>query len=219
MKIIHETLRPLISAPFQIHEDGTSQTKLSNNGRFGFRIEYLFGIRPNSDQGPDMHWGEIKTINYNGGTFRDCSIGNVSQADWASIRRGEQDLWADSFIFKKAGSTLFVFYEKSGPTHTPEYEILRYGLTTLKADGQVFQNDWTKIVNRIKAAPAYGDCQYGYLNNTLLSMSAKGNTEYVYPCIKFKPALLKQAWNVSANYMASYVEEPVVEEVIDITHN
>ena len=60
--IVEQVLTPLKN-PFIISFDGTSQTRSTNTGRFGFHIERQFNILPNSDRSADTEYAEIKSVN------------------------------------------------------------------------------------------------------------------------------------------------------------
>lgn len=188
MKHIHDALKPLVGTPFVIHEDGTSQTKLTNKGRFGNYVEGLFGISPNKDPGPDTSWAEIKTARSD--YFKDCSIGNLREVDYQAIKAGQQALWKDSFVYSKINSTLFVFYS-SDSGYNPEYTINGYKLVKIREDNPTFQNDWSKIVTRIKESYSYNDIDFTGLNTSYLSMQIKGNKNGLYPNMKFKASFIR----------------------------
>ena len=194
-----DILDPLIGETITIMEDGTSQTRLTNNGRFGFYIERLFGIHPNSSQAPDLaSIGEIKTVRMTGSSFKSCSIGTMSRDDWHDITQGSARDWTTSPPFHKMRNTLFVFY-KPGGTWMPTYQIQRYAWVDFKqVDSgirQELEEDYQNIRNRMIHSGGYGCADFSRLHNLYLGASYKGDKDYVYPSWKFTPGLLKKIYH------------------------
>ena len=197
-------LDPLIDKTIIINEDGTSQTRLNNTGRFGFYVERLFDISPNNSQSPDHDTiGEIKTVQIKGNSFSDCSIGTISQSDWHSIVNGSAGTWETSPPFKKMKKTLFVFYTKDNQGRTPTYQIKRYVLIDFELAGESIkyelEQDFQAIRNRMIDSNGYGCCDFSYMDNLYLKAGVKGDSYYVYPSFSFKSRLLKVIYRVAEN--------------------
>lgn len=195
-----EILDPLIDKKILITEDGTSQTRLSNTGRFGFYVERLFGIRPNNSQSPDhILIGEIKTIKIKGNNFGSCSIGTISQDNWHDIASGQATSWRCSPPFRKMKQTLFVFYVKDTQGPDPVYQIKKYVLIDFERIGEYIESnleaDYQAIRKRMIRSRGYGCCNFAHLANLYLSAGSKGDSCYVYPSFSFKPRLLKAIYN------------------------
>jgi hypothetical protein len=191
-----EILDPLLGKPILIMEDGTSQTRLTNTGRFGFYVERLFGIQPNSSQAPDLdHVGEIKTVQIKGNRFGSCSIGTMSWDDWHEITQGTARSWDLSPPYRKMRKTLFVFYTKAGTQQQPTYLIDRYVMVDFDSVDQELKHeleqDYENIRERMIQSKGYGTCDFSWLGNLYLSAGIKGDSCYVYPSFNFKPRLMK----------------------------
>ena len=195
-----EILDPLIDRKIIITEDGTSQTRLSNTGRFGFYVERLFKIRPNNSQSPDHDTiGEIKTIQIKGKNFGSCSIGTISQDNWDDIVSGRAASWRTSPPFRKMKKTLFVFYVKDMQGPEPVYQIKKYVLIDFEHMGEYIdsnlEEDYQAIRNRMRRSRGYGGCNFAHLNNIYLCAGVKGDSYYAYPSFSFKPRLLKAIYH------------------------
>lgn len=200
--MFHEILKPLVGQKIIIREDGTSQTRLNNTGRFGFYVERLFNISPNNSQRPDHRViGEIKTVQIKGKSVKPCSIGTISEANWRSIVSGPGKTWETSPPFLKMRKTLFVFYIKDTSGPEPEYQIKAYVLIDFNMLGDRMKNeleqDYQAIRNRMINSKGYGHCDFAYMDNLYLSAGSKGDSYYVYPSFSFKPRLLKAIYNVA----------------------
>jgi hypothetical protein len=195
-----QILDPLIGETITIMEDGTSQMNLRNTGRFGFYVERLFGIRPNSNQAPDLaHVGEIKTVQIKGQRFGSCSIGTMSWDNWHEITEGPARSWTNSPPYRKMRRTLFVFYTKAGTKQQPTYRIDRYVMVNFDAlDPDLIseiEQDYENIRGRMIQSKGYGVCDFAWLGNLYLSAGTKGDSRYVYPSFNFKSQLMKEIYH------------------------
>jgi hypothetical protein len=200
--MINEILQPLLDQKIIIQEDGTSQTRINNTGRFGFYVERLFDISPNNSQLPDHTViGEIKTVQIKGKNLSSCSIGTISEANWQSIVSGSARTWETSPPFAKMKQTLFVFYAKDCSGPEPVYEIKRYVSIDFSKIGDAIKNeleeDYQAIRNRMINSRGYGTCDFSWLGNIYLSAGIKGDSCYVYPSFSFKPRLMKAIYDVA----------------------
>lgn len=193
---VEQTLSHL-REPFIIHEDGTSQTNLYNNGRVGFHVEKLFGIRPNSDRGPDLGTWEIKTVRP--GTK--VSIGTMPDSEFRNIKHSLSPLFALSEPYKKMKNTLFVFYDKIESYPAPVYIMRGWGACKIDSlsdpTKSVLQSDYQWICKQIAQRASRDSLtdylkKYGIISGSYLSLGYKGDRNYVYP-----------AWSFTGKFMNS----------------
>lgn len=197
---IEKTLSPL-RQPFVIVEDGTSQTDLRNNGRVGFHVERLFGIRPNSHRDPDLGSWEIKTTRP--GTK--VSIGTMPADEFWRIKHSSSHIFSLSEPYKKMKNTLFVFYEKIEDYPDPVYIMRGWGtceLDRLSATTKsIIENDYKFICGEIARRASRETLtdylkKYGVISGNYLSLAYKGDRDYVYP-----------AWSFTGKFMNSILHK------------
>lgn len=182
---------------FIIEEDGTSQTDLRNNGRVGFFVEKLFGIRPNSDRGPDLGNWEIKTVRP--GTK--VSIGTMPDSEFRRIKNSVSHVFSTSDPYQKMKNTLFIFYDKIEDWPDPVYIIRGWGACRLDSMSDsiktVLDSDYRGICKEIANRSSRDSLtdylkKYGTMSGRFLSLAYKGDRDYVYP-----------AWSFTTKFMNS----------------
>ena len=195
---IQQVLEPL-KTPFNIKYNGTSQTHPKNHGRFGFKVESIFGVVPNSHQGADLGHTEIKCVQKQLGKFKDMSIGILSQDEYNWLHNSTAKVKFDQSVpFQKMKQTLFVSYAILESGDNPLYGVLNWKNVSL---------DKLPHNIRIQLQADYDYCVYMIQNSSYsrlktesfcprgatkyLSLSRKGDQDYVYPVWKFKAAFLR----------------------------
>jgi hypothetical protein len=190
-----------LRTPFKIHVDGTSQTHLLNNGRFGFFIEKQFGIVPNCDKAPDFGHTELKTIQYG----NRMTIGNMTDREYNKITGTEHNYFSTSAPYNKVKNTLLVVYEKLKKRPEPEYVIRNWTMFNLDElssyDKIILQEDYKFICNYIKKYSDSRDnltelIQYdGSISGDYLALAYKGSYGYNYPAWGFHSRFMKKLSN------------------------
>jgi hypothetical protein len=195
---IEEKLKPL-REPFMIAEDGTSQTKLSNHGRFGFFVERVFGLSPNSDRRPDFVQGELKTMQEG----KKISIGTMPDSEFNAIKRAGTHHFELSDPYKKMKNTIVVVYKKYGGSD-PVYKMTGWGLLNLDTLGdytkQILQDDYDSICRYIAKNCNSRDQvtallkRRGSISGNYLTLGYKGQGSggYNYPAWGFQASFMKK---------------------------
>jgi hypothetical protein len=198
LDIIEEKLKPL-REPFMIAEDGTSQTKLSNHGRFGFFVERVFGLSPNNDRRPDLIQGELKTMQEG----KKISIGTMPESEFNAIKRAGTHHFALSDPYKKMKNTIVVVYKKYG-NYEPVYKMTGWGLLNLETmdpgTKKILQDDYEFICEYIAKHCNSRDevtsriRRNGTVSGDYLSLSYKGQGYggYNYPSWGFQAGFMKK---------------------------
>ena len=186
--------------PFRIKEDGSSQTRLSNNGRVGFYAERVCGIDPNSDQRPDLGDWELKTCQ--GG--KKVTIGTMSESEWKNIKTSPVLKFEKSAPYVKMKNTIFVVYEKLSDNNNPQYIVRGTATCQLSALSAVvkqeLQSDYEYICQIIRQRTKSRDNLTAYLQNNgsisgmylSLTYKGQGSCGYNYPAWNFTAAFMKK---------------------------
>ena len=198
LDIIEEKLKPL-RTPFMIAEDGSSQTKLSNHGRFGFFVERVFGLSPNNDRRPDLIQGELKTMQEG----KKISIGTMPESEFRAIKRASTHHFELSDPYKKMKNTIVVVYKKYD-NYNPVYEMIGWGLLDLKTmtpgTKKILQDDYELICKYIAKHCNSRDevtsmiRRNGTVSGNYLSLGYKGQGcgGYNYPSWGFQASFMKK---------------------------
>jgi hypothetical protein len=187
---IKETLAPWTKT-FIIQEDGSSQTQLSNKGRFGFFTERLFGIMPNRDQLADYDGIEIKAVTVKNGKAKGISIGTISRDEYLYLRSLDDPQFTNSNAYKKMKKTLYVFYTTDKINDVPHYTIDSWYLCDFAKldvnDKLCLNNDFAACMRAIKryTYDNLGRSAYRPNSTVYLDLGYKGKAGYNYPCWKF----------------------------------
>ena len=200
--LIKETLAPWAKT-FIIQEDGSSQTQLSNKGRFGFFTERLFGIMPNRDQAADYDGIEIKVVSVKNNRAKSISIGTISRNEQSHLRSLPSPQLSDSNAYKKMRKTLYIFYTTKKIIEEPHYSIVGWhlcDLTTLSNEDQIqLTRDFASCMSAVKRYHYDNLGRSGYQpgNVTFLDITYKGKEGYNYPCWKFTTAWMNKMYQLS----------------------
>jgi hypothetical protein len=198
LDVIEEKLKPL-RKPFMIAEDGSSQTKLSNHGRFGFFVERVFGLSPNNDRRPDLIQGELKTMQEG----KKISIGTMPENEFDAIKRAGTHHFELSDPYKKMKNTIVVVYKKYN-NYNPVYEMTGWGLLDLKTmtpgTKKILQDDYEFICKYIAKHCNSRDevtsmiRRNGTVSGDYLSLGYKGQGYggYNYPSWGFQASFMKK---------------------------
>jgi len=191
-KKLLEVLEPFqgVDNIFQIQEDGTKQTELSNKGRFGFWVERQFGLLPNKDQWPDLDGVELKSVLVEGTAsrpvFKPIAIGNLTASEHRALVEGTLP-WENTLPFRKTSNTLYVFYRR---TVDFWYSIDRQCHVSINEQSQIFldrlEKDLKKLIGQITQL-SYDELKKSGHNfgTELVTIKPKGDANYVYPCWYF----------------------------------
>jgi hypothetical protein len=202
-QLVEQKLSPL-KTPFTIPYDGTSQTKLSNTGRFGFYIERQFKIGPNNDRAADTEYAEFKSVNIkNTFTITPISIGTIPEHEYNRLSSHFPHVsFLNSDPFKKMERTLYVFYRKEGWSDNPTYKVeswVHIDMTTLDdLTKQILENDYWQCVQTM-TKHSYRRLSYHTSQNPstrYLQLSYKGDGYYNYPCWKFSSEFMKKMYAI-----------------------
>jgi hypothetical protein len=199
---ISETLTPWTKT-FTIQEDGSSQTQLSNRGRFGFFTERLFGITPNKEQLADYDGVELKAVSVKNGKAKSISIGTISRDEYYHLRALDNPQFRDCNAYKKMKKTLYVFYTTDKINGIPYYSIDRWYLCDINnltdTDKLQLCRDFERSMAAIKrysyenlGRSGYRPSMTGYLD-----LAYKGKEGYNYPCWKFKTDWMNKMYQLS----------------------
>lgn len=196
---IEETLKHL-REPFVIHEDGTSQTQISNHGRVGFYVERLFGISPNNDRRPDFGNYELKTTQ----PGKKVSIGTMPESEFNRIKRETKHYFELSDPYKKMKNTVIVVYSKLSSYPTPSYRMNGWGVLSLESmtdrTKEILQEDYEFICNYISNRCDTRDevtsllQDKGTVSGDYLTLGYKGQgvQGYNYPSWGFQSSFMKK---------------------------
>lgn len=201
--IVEQVLTPL-KKPFTIQFDGTSQTRLTNTGRFGFHIERQFNISPNSDRSADTEYAEIKSVNIKKTfTVKPISIGTIPVREYERLVSNFPHVsFFNSDPFKKMSKSLYVFYRKEEQSSGPEYNVdswVHIDMSNLDdTTRRILDNDYWKCVEAMtKYSYDRLSCSTSQNPSTYyLQLSYKGDGYYNYPCWKFSTAFLKKMYAI-----------------------
>jgi hypothetical protein len=202
--IVEQVLTPLKN-PFIISFDGTSQTRSTNTGRFGFHIERQFNILPNSDRSADTEYAEIKSVNIkNTFTVKPISIGTIPIREYNRLVSNFPHVsFFNSDPFKKMSKTLYVFYRKKGGHYDDAvYSVdswVHFDMSNLDDSTKtILENDYWQCV---QAMSNYSydrlSCSSSQNPSTrYLQLSYNGDGYYNYPCWKFSTEFLKKMYAI-----------------------
>lgn len=202
--IVEHVLTPL-KKPFIIQYDGTSQTKSTNTGRFGFYIERQFNILPNNDRSADTEYAEFKSVNIkNNFTVKPISIGTIPIQEYNRLVSFFPNVsFINSDPFKKMSKTLYIFYRKKGGYYTDaEYHVdswVHIDMANLdEMTLRILENDyWQCVQTMTKYSYNRLSCSTSQNPNThYLQLGYKGDGYYNYPCWKFSTAFLKKMYAI-----------------------
>jgi hypothetical protein len=202
-QLVEQSLMPLKGNTFQIDYDGSSQTHPDNSGIFGFFIERLFKIHPNSCRAADTEYAEIKTVKIEGNSFKSVSIGTIPESEYRKIRANNLT-FEQSDPFKKMQKTLYIFYRK---TYNEEYNLeftidswIHMDMNFIhEFDKNALERDFQECVYAMKEQ-SYEDLSDSgcYRPKTkFLQLTYKGNSYYKYPSWKFSSAWMKKIYNLA----------------------
>jgi hypothetical protein len=198
INFIEETLKPL-REPFVITEDGSSQTKLSNHGRFGFYVERVFGLLPNNDRRPDFVQSELKTMQEG----KKISIGTMPESEFFAIKSAAAHHFELSDPYKKMKNTIVVVYKKYG-VGDPVYQMTGWGLLNLETMSPgtktMLQDDYECICKYIAKNCNSRDqvtnflIRNGSISGNYLTLGYKGQGVggYNYPAWGFQASFMKK---------------------------
>jgi hypothetical protein len=201
-ELVEQVLSPL-KTPFTIPYDGTSQTKRTNTGRFGFFIEREFKIGPNNDRSADTTYAEIKSVNIKSKfTITPISIGTIPRSEYCDLVENFPKV---SFIgsdpYKKMEKTLYVFYRKTD-YDDPEYNIeswVHVSMSSLDDETKlILENDYRLCVEAM-VKHSYDKLSHNTSQNPYtryLKLSYKGDGYYNYPCWKFSSEFMKKMYAI-----------------------
>lgn len=198
---LYEVLEPHIGIEnmFEIVEDGTSQTSLTNKGRFGFWVEGQFKVIPNRSQDPDLGNVELKSVMIKGSssnpTFKDMAIGNITWDEFLKIRDEDLD-FKQSLPYRKAQNTLTVFYRRTDEYwYCIERQMYVSFSQQSKALIDALKQDY-KILCEYLETQSYNSLGSGLKPSTkYLTIKRKGDAQYTYPCWHFTKEWTKAVYN------------------------
>jgi hypothetical protein len=201
-KIVTNILSPYTLEPFEIVEDGTSQTALSNNGRLGFFVEAAFGVTPNSSRLPDLGEWELKTVQLSGAAPKPITIGVVPEHEYRKIKYGsDKPHFSSSDPYKKMKNTLYIFYKNIGKTDSPVYIIDRWRMFSLDTMSirhrSILQSDYQTCVWAMKNK-TYADLSKSKNNlpkTRYLGLTYKGDKKYTYPAWRFSTEFITDVYH------------------------
>lgn len=214
-EIVEQVLSPLRASPFEIPFDGTSQTRLANTGRFGFFVERIFGISPNSSRDPDTDYGEIKTVRVTGNSVKPISIGTIPIGEYDKLSLSSFPSFESSDPFKKMKKTLYVFYRVVESFGNPKYIIegwIHLDMSAiLENDRQWLAVDYHHCVEAMKSQSYYKlSGSSGRRPSTrYLQLSYKGDACYTYPCWKFSTEWMQNMRKLANQNMKKLASQKV----------
>jgi hypothetical protein len=176
---------------FEIKEDGTSQTKLSNTGRVGFFNERVFGVDPNSSRLADLGFTELKTFTTDMSKgrihFSDLCVGQMTRSEYAGVASGDITCLQDLQIYKKMVDITIIAFEKKYVNRVPHYRCVdwkRLNLNDIKLSFlRQLEQDFAHCAAAIKFYTYDELSQAGAsrIPTEFLKLSTKGDRDYTYP--------------------------------------
>ena len=200
-KSISRAIEPY-KKPFVICEDGRSQTKLSNKGRVGFKIEEILGIPANKSRKPDYHGWEIKATKVGKGFV----IGTMTIDEFHAIDNSSCLLFTASDPYQKIKQTALVFYELLERRPDPLYQILGCSMINFASMSKdikdELQSDYEFICSHVKKCRSRDDVtrnlqRNGTISGEYLKLTYKGQGSggYNYPAWKLSDKFMKKIYD------------------------